>query len=91
MLGGHLPELIILLVAALVIFGPKRLPEIGGAMGRGIKEFRKSTSESDEPHVEPKVYPAPPPSQIPTTDIQATVMPERDVVRTAGAKDSENK
>jgi sec-independent protein translocase protein TatA len=43
--GGHLPELVILLVVALVIFGPKRLPEIGGAMGKGIKEFKKGTQE----------------------------------------------
>ena len=46
-LGGHLPELIVLLVAALVIFGPKRLPEIGGAMGKTIKEFKKSSTEDD--------------------------------------------
>jgi sec-independent protein translocase protein TatA len=43
--GGHIPELVILLVVALVIFGPKRLPEIGGAMGKGIKEFKKGTQE----------------------------------------------
>lgn len=47
--GGHLPELIVILVAALVIFGPKRLPEIGSSVGKTIKEFRKSTAEPDEP------------------------------------------
>lgn len=46
--GGHLPELIIILVAALVIFGPKRLPEIGSSMGKTIKEFKKSTTEDDD-------------------------------------------
>jgi sec-independent protein translocase protein TatA len=46
--AGHLPELIVLLVAALVIFGPKRLPEIGSAMGKGIREFRKSTTEEED-------------------------------------------
>ncbi len=45
MFGFHAPELIILLVVALVIFGPKRLPEIGGALGKGIKEFKKGTAE----------------------------------------------
>jgi sec-independent protein translocase protein TatA len=45
--AGHLPELVIILVAALVIFGPKRLPEIGNAMGRTIKEFKHSVSEDD--------------------------------------------
>lgn len=45
MLGGHLWELVIVLALALVVFGPKRLPEIGGAMGKGIKEFKKGTSD----------------------------------------------
>lgn len=49
MIGGHLPELFIVLVLALVVFGPKRLPEIGGAMGKGIREFKRGTSDVDEP------------------------------------------
>lgn len=47
MFGFHAPELILLLVVALVIFGPKRLPEIGSSLGKGIREFRKSTSEPE--------------------------------------------
>ena len=43
--GGHFPELLLILVAALVIFGPKRLPDIGASLGKTIKEFRKSTAE----------------------------------------------
>jgi len=38
-------ELILILVLALVIFGPKKLPEIGRAIGSGLKEFRKSASD----------------------------------------------
>ena len=45
MFGGHIPELIIVLVVALIIFGPKRLPELGSSLGRGIREFRKATNE----------------------------------------------
>jgi sec-independent protein translocase protein TatA len=37
-------ELIIVLIIALVIFGPKKLPEMGKALGSGIKEFRNATS-----------------------------------------------
>jgi sec-independent protein translocase protein TatA len=44
---GHAWELIILLVIALVIFGPKRLPEIGGSLGKGIREFKKATGDDD--------------------------------------------
>lgn len=39
------PELIFILVLALLIFGPKRLPEIGRTIGRGMAEFRKASNE----------------------------------------------
>lgn len=38
-------ELILILVIALLIFGPSKLPDIGRAVGRGIKEFRSATRE----------------------------------------------
>ena len=41
-------ELAIVLIIALVIFGPKRLPELGRSMGRGLREFRSSISGDDE-------------------------------------------
>jgi sec-independent protein translocase protein TatA len=37
-------ELVVVLIIALVIFGPKRLPELGRSMGKGIREFRGSLS-----------------------------------------------
>ncbi|PYZ95324.1 twin-arginine translocase TatA/TatE family subunit [Salipaludibacillus keqinensis] len=40
-----IPGLILILVIALVIFGPKKLPEIGRAMGQTLKEFKNSTKE----------------------------------------------
>lgn len=40
-----IPGLVLILVIALVIFGPKKLPEIGRAMGQTLKEFKKSTKE----------------------------------------------
>jgi sec-independent protein translocase protein TatA len=42
MFGIGAPELIVILVVALLIFGPGKLPEIGGALGRGIRDFRKA-------------------------------------------------
>ncbi|CAH2716816.1 MULTISPECIES: twin-arginine translocase TatA/TatE family subunit [Neobacillus] len=38
-----IPGLIIVLVLALIIFGPKKLPELGRAVGQSLKEFKKST------------------------------------------------
>lgn len=43
---NHLPELLVVMVVALLIFGPKRLPEIGNSLGKTIKEFRKTMSEN---------------------------------------------
>ena len=41
-------ELILLLVIVLIIFGPGKLPDIGNAIGRGIREFRKASNEIEE-------------------------------------------
>jgi sec-independent protein translocase protein TatA len=45
------PELILILVIALVVFGPGKLPEVGKAIGKGIHEFRNATI--DRPKEEP--------------------------------------
>ena len=52
MFGFHAPELIIVLVVALLIFGPKRLPEMGAGVGKIIKEFRKGVNEISNPKEE---------------------------------------
>lgn len=54
MFGIGIPELLIILVIVLVIFGANKLPEIGSGMGRAIKNFRKATSEPEEIDVTPK-------------------------------------
>jgi len=40
-----LPELIVILVIALVVFGPKKLPDVGRALGSSINEFKKAAKE----------------------------------------------
>ena len=40
--GIGIPELVIILVMVMIVFGVGRLPEVGGAMGKAIREFRKS-------------------------------------------------
>lgn len=49
MFGFHAPELIIILVIALLIFGPKKLPEMGSSIGRSIKEFQKGMKDISQP------------------------------------------
>lgn len=42
------PGLILILIIALVVFGPSKLPEIGRAVGRGLKEFKDSVREATD-------------------------------------------
>jgi len=46
--GLGLPELLIILAIILIIFGPKKLPEIGKALGSTIRELRKSSQSDDD-------------------------------------------
>ena len=47
MFGLGMPELILILIIALVIFGPSKLPEMGASVGKAIREFRNATKEPD--------------------------------------------
>ena len=53
MFGIGIPELVIILVIILVIFGAGKLPEIGAGLGKGIKGFKKSMSGEDEIDITP--------------------------------------
>ncbi|MBA3342474.1 MAG: twin-arginine translocase TatA/TatE family subunit [Gemmatimonadaceae bacterium] len=64
MLGNiGFPEIMIILVIVLLLFGAKRIPEIAGSMGKGIKEFKKNINEAtrdldvDSPRYEPRLTP----------------------------------
>ena len=52
--GIGIPELVIVLVIVMIIFGVGRLSEVGGAMGKAIREFRKGQSDKDETTIGPE-------------------------------------
>ena len=48
MFGIGMPELIVIFIVALLVFGPKALPDLGRALGRGLREFKRASEELKE-------------------------------------------
>ena len=71
MFGIGFPELIVILVLALIIIGPKNLPELGRSIGRGVAELRRM-SEDLKGTIEEDLYPKENQSDTPTPDPSST-------------------
>ena len=52
MFGLGVPELVLILIIGLVVFGPGRLPDIGKALGKSIKEFKSANTEPQDTRAE---------------------------------------
>ena len=77
------PEIMIILVVALLVFGPKKLPDLGKSLGNGIREFRKGTQGlKDELEGSMKDAPAVPAAQTPQS-IQAPALSAAQATPTA--------
>ena len=66
--GIGVTELVILLVALLIIFGPKRLPEMGRSLGKGMREFKDSISGKDDEDDKDEPAELPPAAATPVED-----------------------
>lgn len=80
MLGGHWYDLLPLLLIALLVFGTKRLPEMGSSVGKTIKEFQRSMREINEPAAPTTVQELPTattaaPAQIPAVPATPVATP----------------
>ena len=75
MTGFSVPELVLIGVIALVVFGPSKLPEVGAAVGKTIKEFKKSMNEMDK---EPERKTAVPEQRDEPRQIDAPAVPKKD-------------
>ena len=64
--GGHsmfgigFPEMIVIMVIALVVFGPGKLPEIGSALGKGMRDFKKAFDGAEDAPKTIEIKPEPP-------------------------------
>lgn len=54
MFGLGLPELVLILVIGLIFFGPGKLPDIGKALGKSMREFKQAVNEADPKQIETK-------------------------------------
>jgi sec-independent protein translocase protein TatA len=50
MFGLGWPEIVIIAIVAILIFGPKKIPELGGVLGKSIRNFQEGMKKSDEDH-----------------------------------------
>lgn len=83
MLGNIGPlEIVVVLIIALVVFGPKRLPELGSSLGRGIREFKETVTgekpddDDDVKALSPTQAPAAAPVEAPPP-VEAEVAPDK--------------
>jgi sec-independent protein translocase protein TatA len=72
MLGNIGPlEIVVVLIIALIVFGPKRLPELGRSLGKGIREFKGSVSGEFDDEEPPRQHEIAPGDPGPAADEQA--------------------
>ena len=78
MFGIGMPELLVILVVALLVLGPKKLPDVARSLGRGMAEFRRASSEIRNTLNEPiQAPPSEPPRPEPgTTEPKTQPKPE---------------
>jgi sec-independent protein translocase protein TatA len=81
-IGIHWSQLLILIVLALLVFGPKRLPEMGAAVAKTIKEFQKTMRDVTEPGETLSSPAKPPEALVPPAD---AALPPAQSANTASA------
>ncbi|MET0513267.1 MAG: twin-arginine translocase TatA/TatE family subunit [Thermoleophilaceae bacterium] len=70
-------EIVIILVIVLIIFGPKRLPDLGRSMGRGMREFKDSVTGKDKDELTESSAEVPEPGTTTTTTTKTTTASEQ--------------
>jgi sec-independent protein translocase protein TatA len=83
-----LPHLLMVLAVAILVFGPKRIPEIAGSMGKGIREFKRHISEAGRPDFPDESVPSRQAASqdTPSTSIEASHADQPDSLESKGPR-----
>jgi len=87
MFGIGMTELLVILVVALIVFGPTRLPELARSLGRAMGEFRRASTDLRQTFNESIQDPKPPPAPVPPTP--AITPPDPQTANAEAAKTAE--
>jgi sec-independent protein translocase protein TatA len=84
-------ELVVVLIIALVVLGPKRLPEVGRSLGNGIREFKESLTmdHSNDDHLDVEDIEEPPKSLATTAATAPVAPPAEEAAEPADAADAD--
>jgi len=83
------PELIVILVIALIVLGPKKLPEVGRSVGKGMREFKESLAGNDSDDEIPAVVPSSVPAEPTAVHEPVETVPVEDTSVVQPAKSPE--
>lgn len=83
-----LPHLLMVLAVAILVFGPKRIPEIAGSMGKGIREFKRHISDAGRPESPDESLPSRPVANQdrPSTSVEAPGAELQDSLESRGPR-----
>jgi sec-independent protein translocase protein TatA len=88
-----MPEILLILVIALIVFGPRKLPELGKSLGQSLAQFRRASEDfkrqwEDEVDIERRRIESPKPSAVEESSVTAAASAQTDEFQKTGVEES---